>query len=506
MRNYVTILSDAFNDNISFELYGINILALDSTRVMNSEELISMDVGETSGLSNAVMPSDNTEELTVVEHSPIDQQTEVNYRIWKKNAPFLYDYITTHSLLWPSLTVQFFPDLEKPLSKEARLDPFQDFKKADANESKSENEISIQRILLGTFTLGQSTDSISILQLPYYTNLNKNLTIDKLDYNHEKEEFELTKVAKKKINVLQKINHWGDVNKLRYMPQNPDVIASSNNLGNLVIYDRTKHASFKNSLIGEDTEINKPQLHLINEWNLSDSDIFAIDWNKQKEGVIISANMEGNINLYDIKSKFTSKDVQTINESQHFSNSSIAINDIEWIPNHDSIFTFVDDQGSIKLLDIRLPEHQLLILQNQKSDKGINSVSVNPSNSTCLATGDIDGIIDVWDIRMFGSGNANSVYSIKNHHQGSITQVKWHPKYHNILASSSSDKLVKIFDLSTIEEEEKGLMFTHAGHMLGVNDLDWSLHDDWLVASIADDNSLHVWKPSNQLVKHYKTI
>lgn len=317
---------------------------------MNGEELVLNDTVENSDVSNVDMQSDKPDDVTVVEHSPIDQQTEVNYRIWKKNAPFLYDYITTHSLLWPSLTVQFFPDLEKPLSKDAMLDPFQDFKKADSNGSKSENEASMQRILLGTFTLGQSTDSISILQLPYYTNLNKNLTIDKLDYNHEKEEFELTKIAKKKINVLQKINHWGDVNKLRYMPQNPDVIASSNNLGNLVIYDRTKHASFKNSLIGEDTEINKPQLHLINEWNPSDADIFAIDWNKQKEGVIISANMEGNINLYDIKSKFTSKDVQTINESQHFGNSNIAINDIEWIPNHDSIITYVDDQEVLNYL------------------------------------------------------------------------------------------------------------------------------------------------------------
>ena len=28
------------------------------------------------------------------------------YKIWKKNAPFLYDLLVTHSLEWPSLTVQ----------------------------------------------------------------------------------------------------------------------------------------------------------------------------------------------------------------------------------------------------------------------------------------------------------------------------------------------------------------------------------------------------------------
>ena len=27
------------------------------------------------------------------------------YRIWKKNVPFLYDLVLTHELDWPSLTV-----------------------------------------------------------------------------------------------------------------------------------------------------------------------------------------------------------------------------------------------------------------------------------------------------------------------------------------------------------------------------------------------------------------
>jgi hypothetical protein len=34
------------------------------------------------------------------------------YKIWKKNTPFLYDLVMTHILEWPSLTVQFLPDNE----------------------------------------------------------------------------------------------------------------------------------------------------------------------------------------------------------------------------------------------------------------------------------------------------------------------------------------------------------------------------------------------------------
>jgi hypothetical protein len=31
------------------------------------------------------------------------------YKIWKKNTPFLYDLVVTHALEWPSLTVQWLP-------------------------------------------------------------------------------------------------------------------------------------------------------------------------------------------------------------------------------------------------------------------------------------------------------------------------------------------------------------------------------------------------------------
>jgi histone-binding protein RBBP4 len=31
------------------------------------------------------------------------------YKIWKKNTPFLYDLVITHALEWPSLSVQWLP-------------------------------------------------------------------------------------------------------------------------------------------------------------------------------------------------------------------------------------------------------------------------------------------------------------------------------------------------------------------------------------------------------------
>lgn len=40
-----------------------------------------------------------------------DRIINEEYKIWKKNTPFLYDLVMTHALEWPSLTAQWLPDI-----------------------------------------------------------------------------------------------------------------------------------------------------------------------------------------------------------------------------------------------------------------------------------------------------------------------------------------------------------------------------------------------------------
>ncbi|KAI5958248.1 MSI1 [Candida theae] len=387
----------------------------------------------------------------------IGEDAENNYRVWKKNAPYLYDYLSTNSLLWPSLTVQFFPDITHASNDVA-------------------GDYILQRLLHGTFTLGQSViDSISILQIPTYINLNKHIQIDKLDYNPEKEEFEVNAPSLPKSKVLQKINQYGDVNKLSYMPQNPNIIASANSFGEISIFERTKHKSFQKSLI-DDTEANKPQLKLS-----AKAELFAMDWNKNREGYLVSGDTGGNISLHDLKQ--FSKSTQ-LSELKSWKGSS-DVNDIEWFPTHDSLFAYVEESGDLTIRDLRGDD-----VINKQLQSAINSVATNPNIPTVLATGDSSGTVKVWDLRNF-----NEPVKGFAPHSKSITQLKWNPTHAQLLASSSTDGSVKLHAVS----KEEPTIFQHLGHMLGVNDFDWSHADDWMIASVADDNSLHVWKPTQQV-------
>jgi histone-binding protein RBBP4 len=50
----------------------------------------------------------NEEDLEAEEDQIINEE----YKIWKKNTPFLYDLIVTNGLEWPSLTVNWLPTLD----------------------------------------------------------------------------------------------------------------------------------------------------------------------------------------------------------------------------------------------------------------------------------------------------------------------------------------------------------------------------------------------------------
>lgn len=411
---------------------------------------------------------------------PITREAQDNYRVFKKNSPFFYDYISTHTLLWPSLSVQFLPDLEVTL--ESSLSAV-----ATDLGAAASSQVAYQRLLFGTFTLGQATDAIHIQQLAYYRNLNRCINTETWRYGPEKQEFELPAISKTPLRLLQTINHHGDVNRLRYMPQNPDVVASSNNFGNLLVYNRTKHSTIKK--IGQELDINEPQICLGGGSSSAQTDIFAFDWCRVSEGRIASASMDGQICVYDIRRDYEKRSKNRI-EPFWLLLVEVGVNDLEWVPVHDSLFVTADDLGLMSLYDVRAGQTSQ---KTSKTQNALNSVGLNPNSEFSLATGDSHGSIAVWDLREM----LQSIVEFRPH-SDSITQVKWHPKYASVLGSSSTDHLVKLHDFSI---ELDFLLFSHSGHMLGVNDFDWSLHEDFMLTSVADDNTLHVWRPASNLLR-----
>lgn len=70
------------------------------------------------------------------------------YKIWKKNTPFLYDLVMTHALEWPSLTVQWLPQVARYVSRD-----FMHISHHCYVLSRPEGkDYSVHKLLLGTHT------------------------------------------------------------------------------------------------------------------------------------------------------------------------------------------------------------------------------------------------------------------------------------------------------------------------------------------------------------------
>ena len=105
------------------------------------------------------------------------------YKIWKKNTPFLYDLVLTHALAWPSLTVEWLPDKERARGS------------------------SIQRLLLGTHTSDSEQNHLMLarVRLPL-----DDEAVEAKEYSPMGEVGGFGAVQGK-VEVAQKINHDGEV-------------------------------------------------------------------------------------------------------------------------------------------------------------------------------------------------------------------------------------------------------------------------------------------------------
>jgi histone-binding protein RBBP4 len=126
--------------------------------------------------------------------------------------------------------------------------------------------------------------------------------LDRSTYDEERGELggHTLPTTQARINVVQRINHAGEVNRARYMPQNPDLIATKAVSGEVLVFDRTKHPSEP-----ERGGVCKPDIRLVGQTKEGfDASLkcpvngfadggrrrFGLAWNPNKKGHILGAS------------------------------------------------------------------------------------------------------------------------------------------------------------------------------------------------------------------------
>ena len=142
------------------------------------------------------------------------------FKIWKKNVPYLYDYVLSHALECASLTCQWLPDVTEPVGK----------------------EYTVHRAILGTHTSDeQNYLLIASIQIP-----TKDGSSDASFFDDKSGDFSRFVSKGSKVEIEVKINHEGEVNRARFMPQKPSIIATKTPSSEVLVFDYTKHSNKPN--------------------------------------------------------------------------------------------------------------------------------------------------------------------------------------------------------------------------------------------------------------------
>ncbi|RYP52510.1 hypothetical protein DL768_002337 [Monosporascus sp. mg162] len=405
------------------------------------------------------------------EYDEDEEQRLINeeYKTWKKNSPFLYDMILSHALTWPTLTVQWFPDVKEPEGKNVR----------------------IHRVLLGTHTADNQDNYVQIAEVE----IPKSVRPNARDYDEDRGEiggYGKTETPSMKWNIVQRIDHPGEVNKARYCPQNPDLIATLTVDGKILIFDRTKHSSEPNGKLN-------PQITLEGHKNEG----FGLNWSPHVEGSLASGSEDQTVCLWDLKSLQNGS--TTLKPARQYAHHTNIVNDVQYHPISKNFIGSVSDDLTLQILDVRQPSttQSSLVAKDGHSD-AINALAFNPSTEVLVATASADKTIGIWDLR-----NVKEKVHTLDGHQDAVTSLSWHPHEAGILGSASYDRRIIFWDLSRVGEEQQPddqedgppeLLFMHGGHINHLSDFSWNLNDPWLVASAAEDNMLQIWKVAESIV------
>ncbi|KAA6395314.1 MAG: putative Histone-binding protein [Streblomastix strix] len=262
------------------------------------------------------------------------------YKIWKKNTPFLYDLCVTHVLDSPSLTTQIFPELA--LSEDRCFE--------------------IQRLLLGTNNPAGEENFIIIAEVKIPTPE----ILKKPDIPQKLRQSGGFNLAEATITPRQKILHDGEVNRARYNPKNPFLIASWSPSGVVLIFDYTKK-----SAIGRGETSCNPDLILRGHelqgyglsWNIFDGALIATS---SDDGRICCFNIEHAKSDNNSSSASSQTPFQQFKQKQaqqqeviippFFSQKSLsgrAMEDVRWSFHDKNILASSDDAGEAYIWDTR---------------------------------------------------------------------------------------------------------------------------------------------------------
>jgi ribosome assembly protein RRB1 len=275
------------------------------------------------------------------------------------------------------------------------------------------------------------------------------------------------------------IKHYGGVNRIRSMPQNPNVVATWSDAGKVNLFhiqsilqrfETSAGATADSSAGGGGSNSNKLPLDIPSKPQFSyakhNTEGFAMDWSSVEAGQLATGDCHGGIHLWNPRSDGTYAISKSYDDASRKNGqgddallaSSTSVEDLQWSPTEKTVLASAECGGYVRIYDSRAPNRAMLshMIHDNRSD--VNVLSWNKLVPNLLATGSDDGVLSVWDLRHFAASSSTSASKAPHPlarftpHTTPITSVEWHPTDESMLVVTD-DKGAYVYDLSVEEDD-----------------------------------------------------
>lgn len=229
---------------------------------------------------------------------------------------------------------------------------------------------------------------------------------------------------------------------------------------------------------------------------------YGLSWNTAKDGYLLTSSDDRKTVLWDTLSESYSTPLSVFEDAQDIAN------DVAWQNRSNSnLFGLVSEDKNFYFYDIRASS-KAPSLKKEIHGTPINTLAFSIASEYIFATGGSDNAVVLSDLR-----NLDIRLHTLLGHSKMVTTLQWSPHDDRVLASSGPDRRVILWDISKVgeeqsqEDQEDGapeLLFMHGGHTNGVSDFSFHEKYPWTIASVSEDNICQIWQPKPAVVGRAK--
>ncbi|XP_061371103.1 WD-40 repeat-containing protein MSI4-like [Gastrolobium bilobum] len=419
---------------------------------------------------------------------------EERYSQWKSMVPVLYDWIVTHKLVWPSLSCRWGPQLAQATYK------------------------NLHRLYLSEQTDGSDPNTLVIANCEVVKP-----RVAAAEHISEFNEEASSPFVKKYKTII----HPGEVNRIRELPQNNNIVATHTDSPEVLIWNvetqpnrradlgaPTSHPDLVLTGHNDNAEYALAMC-LIEPFVLSGGkDKCVVLWSVHDHIATLAAEAGSNAKQGSEVGGSSKKAAESpsIGPRGIYKGHADTVEDVQFCPSSAQEFCSVGDDSCLILWDARVGSTPVVKVE-KAHDGDLHCVDWSPHDINFILTGSADNTVRMFDRRNLNhAGVASPVYKFAGH-DAAVLCVQWCPDKSSVFGSAAEDGILNIWDYDKVGKTSgstgpkvpntsDALFFRHAGHNRDrIDDFQWNASDPWTIVSVSHDcedsrggGTLQMWR------------